>query len=194
MKTDRGETAGLNTFELNSNTLSSLSQCISQAISHPFLPKGLEQIGVFFHSMKEKEAFREITPQTIPEAGELYRRGFLLYQERKWHQAEELFGLLSDLFPLEGNYLYARAAAEQQNQKWEKALSTYWRAITLNAQQVEAYYRIAQCALYLEKEEEALFALELFLKETEGKEQYRELYKQAEQLSSILSSSGKVRE
>lgn len=150
------------------------------------LLKGVKQLQHFFASLQPWQAEEESCW-----AENLYARAFCLYRQGDYEQAETLFRLLSRLLPLNSKYIYAQAASMQQNEKWKEAISTYWRALTLDAQQIEGYYRIAECALQLGKKREARLALRLFLCKAKRKENFAKLYREAELLSSQLKKKKK---
>lgn len=174
-----------------SNLISSLCMETLQLMQSDSLLKGIRGMQNFFVSLQEKAEETSALNKENRERDDLYARGFFLYKQGDYDRAEQIFRTLSCLFPLEGKYMYAQAAAEQNNEKYKQAISSYWKAVVLDKEQLKAYYYIAECSLQLEKKKEAHLALKLFLKKARGKKEYTGLYRQAKLIAATFKKTKK---
>lgn len=102
-------------------------------------------------------AIRGLSPTQL-EA--VYGLGSILYEQKKFEQAEQVFAWLVREKPVSARFLKALGAARQMMQRYEPALDAYGLAAVLDLDDPTPSLHAAECLLHLKEVDRAREALD----------------------------------
>lgn len=122
---------------------------------------------------------------------EVYSAGYTLYAKKEFDQALAAFAALIQLSPYVDKHWIAIGAAAQGKEDYSDALHAYEVALTLNEENVGAYFYAAQCCYALDQVDKAVEYLKKVVESSQKTGLFEDLSKRA---SLILGTLPKGRD
>ncbi len=137
--------------------------------------------------MGEYKTLAEINNISSEELEEIYRRGLEDYQQSHLEQAMASFGYLVLHQPWDRRFHLAFASTLHWAGDYQRALTFYSYALAMDACDPASSFRMAQCLVSLGDENSAIEALQLAIKQSYSKPEYRETGELAQSLLDQLN-------
>jgi len=116
-----------------------------------------------------------------------YAQGYALYNGAKFDEAEVVFRLLKMLNPIEERYLFALAAAQHKNKKYQEAIVNYLVSATLNLDNALSLYHTVDCCLKRSDPESALVFISMIKKIYSSQNKWKDLIEKVVLMEKIIN-------
>ena len=136
--------------------------------------------------------YQDFTQLTEESMEVIYMAGYNQYNAGRYQDAEKIFQLLSVLNHFENKYWMALGASREMQKKYEEALKAYTYLGLQDLHAPVAPFHAAKCFIAIGKVAEAESALRAAFINSQGKEQFLDIHKQAEGLLEVLEKNKKV--
>ena len=131
---------------------------------------------------------KAIKGYTDEEFEALYTLGYNLYNQGKFAEAMQAFGFLLMHDQLERRYYKAFGSCLQMLKRYEEAVRNYSMASVLDLTDPEPTFHTAECMVALGMPTEAMEALDLVVRQTHDKADYKVMHERAQAMIGILKS------
>ncbi len=142
--------------------------------------------------IEEGRTFQEIIGYAPETMEKFYRAGFILFSQKRFREASDVFIFLTTLNPYVHNYWIALGMSEQQNQEYEAALVAYAMASLTDVEDPIPHYHSSTCYMLLNDQDNAWNSLQLTLDAIGDKDQYKEMKEKTLAAKESLSKQRKV--
>jgi type III secretion system low calcium response chaperone LcrH/SycD len=129
---------------------------------------------------------KAIKGYTDEEFEALYTLGYNLYNQGKFAEALQAFGFLLMHDQLERRYYKAFGSCQQMLKQYEEAIRNYSMASILDLTDPEPTFHTAECMVGLGMTEEAVEALDIVVRQTKDKPDYKVMHERAKAMIGIV--------
>lgn len=142
----------------------------------------LERLGqpeILRNFIEEGKSLQEIIGYTDELMEQLYKAAYEVFQEGRYHDAQDGFLFLTTLNPYVYAYWLGLAMSYQLMEEYEQAILAYECASNVESETPLPYYYMAGCHLYLNEYDAAQVALDALKDKCGNRPEYKELREKA---------------
>ena len=136
--------------------------------------------------IEEGKSLQEIIGYSDDLMEKLYGAAYEVFQEGRYHEAQDGFLFLTTLNPYVYAYWLGLAMSYQLMEEYEQAALAYECASGADPDSPLPYYYLAGCHLYLNAYDEALHAIKILKEKCAHKPEYKELLEKARQAEETI--------